>query len=78
MTADEPAPTPDDVPALGLGTWKLTGDTATEVVADALETGYRHIDTAQLYDNELEVGRGIRRVDPQPTVLSGAGPNPSV
>ncbi|WP_276258163.1 aldo/keto reductase [Haloglomus litoreum] len=63
MTDDAPAPTPEDVPALGLGTWKLTGDTATEVVTDAVEAGYRHVDTAQLYDNELEVGRGLRAAD---------------
>jgi 2,5-diketo-D-gluconate reductase B len=69
MTADEPAPTPDDVPGLGLGTWKLTGDTCTQVVADAIEAGYRHVDTAQLYDNELEVGRGIRRVGPDENVF---------
>jgi 2,5-diketo-D-gluconate reductase B len=54
---------PTDVPSLGLGTWKLTGDTATEVVADAVETGYRHVDTAQLYDNEREVGRGLEHAD---------------
>lgn len=57
---------PDDVPALGLGTWRLTDDAATEVVAEAVETGYRHVDTAQLYDNERAVGRGLRRADTDP------------
>jgi 2,5-diketo-D-gluconate reductase B len=57
---------PTDVPALGLGTWKLTGEDCTEVVAAAVEAGYRHVDTAQLYDNELEVGRGLRRADAPP------------
>ncbi|MEL6616208.1 MAG: aldo/keto reductase [Bacteroidota bacterium] len=47
------------VPTLGLGTYQLTGDTATRAVRDALDVGYRHIDTAQIYGNETEVGRGI-------------------
>ncbi|MBU6235085.1 MAG: aldo/keto reductase [Alphaproteobacteria bacterium] len=48
------------IPALGLGTWKLAGTAATEAVKTALEVGYRHIDTAQMYDNETEVGAGIK------------------
>lgn len=48
------------VPALGFGTWKLTGDTAREATRHALEIGYRQIDTAQMYDNEEHVGQGIR------------------
>jgi 2,5-diketo-D-gluconate reductase B len=47
------------VPALGYGTWLVTGQDATEGVRDALEIGYRHIDTARAYENEREVGRGI-------------------
>ena len=47
------------VPVLGFGTWELTGDDATEGVRDALEIGYRQIDTARSYGNEREVGRGI-------------------
>jgi 2,5-diketo-D-gluconate reductase B len=47
------------VPALGYGTWLVTGEDATEGVRDALEIGYRQIDTARAYDNEREVGRGI-------------------
>ncbi len=47
-----------DVPALGLGTWKLIGDDAREGVRHALSVGYRHIDTAQIYKNEAEVGEG--------------------
>lgn len=49
----------EDVPALGLGTWQLTGRSCREGVAHALELGYRHIDTAQIYSNEEEVGQGI-------------------
>ena len=47
------------VPALGLGTWQITGDAAREAVAHALSLGYRHVDTAQVYKNEAEVGAGL-------------------
>ncbi len=50
-----------DVPALGFGTWELRGEECVEAVVDALELGYRHIDTAQVYENEAEVGRGLAR-----------------
>jgi 2,5-diketo-D-gluconate reductase B len=48
------------VPAVGLGTWQLTGAACVEAVSDALELGYRHIDTARVHRNEREVGEGIR------------------
>jgi diketogulonate reductase-like aldo/keto reductase len=48
------------IPALGLGTWDLRGRTCARVVEQALRLGYRHIDTAQMYDNEREVGEGLR------------------
>jgi 2,5-diketo-D-gluconate reductase B len=47
------------IPALGLGTWELQSETA-RVVEQALRLGYRHIDTAQAYDNERSVGDGLR------------------
>ncbi len=47
------------VPSLGLGTYRLTGKTCAQAVETALSMGYRHIDTAQMYGNESEVGRGI-------------------
>ncbi|MDX1548013.1 MAG: aldo/keto reductase [Rhodothermales bacterium] len=47
------------VPALGLGTWRLDGDACREAVEHALDLGYRHIDTAQAYENEEPVGRGL-------------------
>jgi 2,5-diketo-D-gluconate reductase B len=47
------------VPALGFGTWQLEPDVAYNAVRTALEVGYRHIDTAQLYENEEAVGRAI-------------------
>jgi len=48
------------IPALGFGTWQLENGTATPLVEKALEVGYRHIDTAQIYGNERDVGAGIR------------------
>jgi diketogulonate reductase-like aldo/keto reductase len=47
------------VPSLGLGTYRLTGEACERAVARALPMGYRHVDTAQMYGNEAEVGRGI-------------------
>ena len=47
------------VPALGFGTWTLSGTDCARAVREALGVGYRHIDTAQLYGNEAEVGAGI-------------------
>src|SRR5690348_17213233 len=48
------------IPAIGLGTWELRGRTCARIVEQALRLGYRHIDTAQMYDNEREVGEGMR------------------
>lgn len=48
------------IPAIGLGTWELRGRTCARVVEQALRLGYRHIDTAQMYDNERDVGDGLR------------------
>jgi len=47
------------IPSIGLGTWELRGQECRRVVRKALEVGYRHIDTAAMYENELEVGSGI-------------------
>ncbi len=47
------------MPKLGFGTWKLKGEEAREAVTHALYIGYRHIDTAQVYDNEAQVGAAI-------------------
>ena len=47
------------IPQMGVGTWTLRGETARENVRLALEAGFRHIDTAQMYENEAEVGQGI-------------------
>lgn len=48
-----------DIPQIGVGTWTLRGETARQNVRLALEAGFRHIDTAQAYENESEVGQGI-------------------
>ena len=47
------------IPSLGLGTWELRGRKCRKVVRKSLELGYRHIDTAAMYENESEVGSGI-------------------
>lgn len=49
------------IPQLGLGVYKVTQNIADSLVVKAIESGYRRIDTAALYDNELEVGAGIRK-----------------
>jgi diketogulonate reductase-like aldo/keto reductase len=51
------------VPALGFGTWELEGETAERMTREALAVGYRHVDTAQAYGNEAEVGRAIASSD---------------
>jgi diketogulonate reductase-like aldo/keto reductase len=49
-----------EIPKLGLGTWFIRNDDVVKAVTDAAEIGYRHIDTAQAYQNEAGVGDGIR------------------
>jgi len=64
-TVEIPTVETDDIsiPAMGLGTWQLTDQTAYEAVRAALSVGFRHVDTAQLYDNEWAVGRAIADSD---------------
>jgi 2,5-diketo-D-gluconate reductase A len=66
-TATLPTPIPPvpmgdgvPIPQFGVGTYKVPADDAERVVAEALEVGYRHIDTAAMYGNEEGVGRAIR------------------
>ena len=47
------------IPLIGLGTWELRGRKCKKVVRKSIELGYRHIDTAAMYENEPEVGSGI-------------------
>jgi len=51
------------IPALGFGTFELDGDTCHHMVSEALEIGYRHIDTAQAYRNERAVGSALQESD---------------
>ncbi len=53
------------IPRVGIGTYKLTGNDGINVIEAALENGYRHIDTANSYENEKEVGKAIQnsRID---------------
>jgi len=48
------------MPMLGLGTWDLRGAQCVRVIPQALEMGYRHLDTAWMYENQREVGAGLR------------------
>ena len=48
------------IPQVGLGTYRLEDDDAYRVASEALEIGYRHIDTARIYKNEKGIGRAIR------------------
>jgi 2,5-diketo-D-gluconate reductase B len=51
------------IPKLGLGTWQNTGQSCADAVRMGLEMGYRHVDTAEIYDNENQVGEGIAAAD---------------
>ncbi|MFI5839331.1 aldo/keto reductase [Catenuloplanes sp. NPDC051500] len=57
-------PLPDgstaEMPMVGFGTWRIRGQEAYNATRAALDAGYRHIDTATMYDNEAEVGRALR------------------
>ncbi len=48
------------IPIIGLGTWELRGRDCARLVEQAIRLGYRHIDTAQMYLNEADVGEGVR------------------
>lgn len=52
----------DKMPAIGLGTWKATGDDVKQAVKDAVHSGYRHIDTAAIYGNESEIGEALQEL----------------
>lgn len=54
------------IPQLGYGVWQVEDDVAEDVVEQALEAGYRHIDTAKIYGNEDGVGRGLKNSGVKP------------
>lgn len=62
MILDDDLTLANDValPVLGLGTWLMDNDEATEACRCAIAAGYRHVDTAQAYGNEAGVGKGVR------------------
>jgi len=62
--------TGDAVPSLGLGTWRLQGDTAEECVRAALDAGYRQIDTAEGYRNEAAIGEALVEIDREEVFLT--------
>jgi diketogulonate reductase-like aldo/keto reductase len=49
-----------EIPKIGLGTWLISNEDAVQAVKDAVEIGYRHIDTAQAYGNEKGIGEGLK------------------
>lgn len=49
-----------EIPSIGLGTWELNGSQCIHVVKKSLELGYRHMDTAEMYMNESEIGIAIK------------------
>ena len=62
LPVSDDCPIADEMPMVGLGTWKNSDPEAcADSVATALDTGYRHIDTAQAYDNEAAVGNGLEQ-----------------
>ena len=67
MVPDASGPTIDasgaEIPALGLGTARMDGEECRRAVETALTVGYRHVDTAQMYDNEAAVGEAIEASD---------------
>lgn len=57
------------IPPIGFGTWKLEGKVGERAIEAALELGYRHIDTAQMYYNEELVGDVLNRIKPKRTEI---------
>ncbi len=53
----------NNIPQLGYGTWKILPEMAEELVLQAYKIGYRHFDTAQIYNNEWEIGKAIQKLD---------------
>lgn len=51
------------IPVLGLGTWQMHGNECRQAIDTALQLGYRHIDTAQLYRNEQDIGQAIQQAN---------------
>lgn len=63
-----------EMPVLGLGTWQLKGQKCKKAVQDAYELGYRHIDTAEMYENEADIGEAIRKIDRKSLFITSKAP----
>lgn len=61
MSAAEAERSVENLPDIGIGTYDMTSDTCTSAVRTALECGYRHVDTAEMYDTESAVARAIEK-----------------
>jgi 2,5-diketo-D-gluconate reductase B len=64
----------DEMPALGLGTWRMRGDACTKAIRTALELGYTHIDTADAYGNHRAIGRALQDFDPSKIFITSKIP----
>ena len=58
----------DTAHAIGLGTWKAKGETVKNAIKEAVRAGYRHIDTAAIYDNETDIGEAIQELIKEGTI----------
>jgi len=63
-------PSGDDLPQLGFGTWQLDGDTVRDGVHTAMDAGYTHVDTAEGYHNEGEIGDALEEYDRENVFLT--------
>jgi diketogulonate reductase-like aldo/keto reductase len=60
----------DELPAVGLGTWKLDGETVKDAVRAGLDAGYAHVDTAEGYRNEAAIGEALAEYDREEVFLT--------
>ncbi len=67
-----------EMPVLGLGTWQLRGSQCQEAVQTAIELGYRHIDTATLYENESDIGKAITNYNREELFITSKAPQDSL
>jgi len=63
-------PSGDEIPALGYGTWRVGGETVKAGVRTALDAGYSHVDTAEGYGNEAEIGEALSEYDREAVFLT--------
>lgn len=66
------------IPLVGLGTWGLRGRDCARLTEQAIRIGYRHIDTAQMYDNERDVGEGVRNSGKRAEVIVATKVQPTM